>query len=70
MTLDDMIKQYIHNTIETYLQERNVDQPYVTEYLTEELLDKYLNEHDYMTRDDVNDQISGATVFIEASLSA
>ena len=70
MTLDDMIKQYIHSTIETYLQERNNDQPYVTEYLTEELLDKYLNEHDYVTRDDVNDQISGATVYIEASLSA
>lgn len=78
MTLEETIRGYIYTAVDNYLEEhlehilrqRNNNQSYVSEYITEELLDKYLNEHDYMTRDDVNDQISGATVFIEASLSA
>ena len=78
MTLEETIRGYIYTAVDNYLEEhlehilrqRNNNQSYVSEYLTEELLDKYLNEHDYVTRDDVNDQISGATVYIEASLSA
>lgn len=78
MTLEETIRGYIYTAVDNYLEEhlehilrqRNNNQSYVSEYLTEELLDKYLNEHDYMTRDDVNDQINGATVYIEASLSA
>ena len=78
MTLEETIRGYIYTAVDNYLEEhlehilrqRNNNQSYVSEYITEKLLDKYLNEHDYMTRDDVNDQISGATVFIEASLSA
>ena len=78
MTLEETIRGYIYTAVDNYLEEhlehilrqRNNNQSYVSEYITEELLDKYLNEHDYMTRDDVNDQISGATVYIEASLSA
>ena len=77
MTLDDMFKQYVHNAVKEYLEYnlsdlirgRNIVDDISTEDL-ESIIDKYLNEHDYVTRDDVNDQISGATVYIEASLSA
>lgn len=77
MTLDEMFKQYVHNAVKEYLEYnlsdlirgRNIIDDISTEDL-ESIIDKYLNEHDYVTRDDVNDQISGATVYIEASLSA
>lgn len=77
MTLDEMFKQYVHNAVKEYLEYnlsdlirgRNIVDDISTEDL-ESIIDKYLNEHDYVTRDDVNDQISGATVYIEASLSA
>ena len=79
MTLDEMIKQYIYTAVDNYLeqhlehilrQRNNNNVLSNTDYITEAALDQYLNEHDYMTRDDVNDQISGSTVYIEASLSA
>ena len=79
MTLDELIKAYIHTAVVEYLNENldtimrernNSNVLSNTDYITEAALDQYLNEHDYMTRDDVNDQISGATVYIEASLSA
>ena len=69
MTLDEMFKQYVHTAVEEYLRTRD-NTTGLSDYITKASLDCYLNEHDYMTRDDVNEQISGATVYIEASLSA
>ena len=77
MTFDEMIKQYIYTAVDNYLEQhlehilrqRKNTESYVNDYITESTLDQYLNEHDYVTRDDVNEQINGATVYIEASLS-
>ena len=69
MTLDEMFKQYIHNAVEEYLRTRN-NTTGLSDYITESSLACYLSDNDYMTRDDVSDQINGATVYIEASLSA
>ena len=73
MTLDEMFKQYVHNAVEEYLK-ANLDiimrESSIDPNNLEFIIDKYLNEHDYVTRDDVNDQINGTTVYIEASLSA
>ena len=74
MTLEETIRGYIYTAVDNYLEEhlehilrqRNNNQSYVSEYITEELLDKYLNEHDYMTRDDVKEEINGADVRIES----
>ena len=68
MTLDEMFKQYVEQVVKSYLSEHaNI---IVKDETLDVYLDTYLNEHDYMTRDDVNEQISGATVYVEASLSA
>ena len=70
---EDMFENDLYSDIMEVIRNSNASHEEIVsvlEYITEELLDKYLNEHDYMTRDDVNDQISGATVYVEASLSA
>jgi len=78
MTLDDMFKQYVHNAVEEYLKanldiimrEYNVRHGAVSSTDIQDVISDYLSGNDYMTRDDVNDQINGATIYIEASLSA
>ena len=78
MTLDEMFKQYVHNAVEEYLKanldiimrEYNVRHGAVSSTDIQDVISDYLSGNDYMTRDDVNDQISGATVYIEAYLSA
>ena len=69
MTLDEMFKQYVHTAVEEYLRTRDNTNDVSTEQM-HNLISEYLSDNDYMTRDDVNDQINGATVYIEASLSA
>ena len=67
MTFDDMLKQYIQSVVENHLQSMNNN--ISTEQL-HNVISEFLANNDYMTRDDVNDQINGTTVYIEASLSA
>lgn len=72
MTLDDMIKQYVHAAVEEYLRTRDNTNDISTEQI-HNVISEYLCDHDYMTRDDVNDQINGATVYVDnisLSLSA
>ena len=82
MTLDDMMNEYITARIRTYIADNldsimtewfarhNVQPNSLAQEDINEVIAQYLSDNDYMTRDDVNDQISGATVYIEASLSA
>jgi hypothetical protein len=67
MTFDDMLKQYIQSVVENHLQSMNNN--ISTEQL-HNVIGEFLADNDYMTRDDVNEQINGATVYVEASLSA
>jgi hypothetical protein len=69
MTLDEMCKQYIREAVEEYMSTRDNTNDTSTEQINN-LISEYLSDNDYMTRDDVSDQINGATVYIEASLSA
>lgn len=74
MTLDDMFKNYIHNVVEEYLK-TNLDiilreHNGITNTKSIEdlhnVISEYLSDNDYMTRDDVNEQINGAEVRIES----
>ena len=62
MTFDDMLKQYIQSVVENHLQSMN------TNISTEQLhhvISEFLSDNDYMTRDDVNEQINGAEVRVQ-----
>ena len=69
MTLDEMCKQYIREAVEEYMNTRDNTNDTSTEQINN-IISEYLSDNDYMTRDDVKEEINGATVYIEASLSA
>ena len=74
MTLDDMFKQYVHNAVEEYLKanldiimrEYNVRHGAVSSTDIQDVISDYLSGNNYMTRDDVKEEINGADVRIES----
>lgn len=74
MTLDDMMNEYITARIRTYIAD-NLDS-IMTEWfaqhnvqpnsLAQLMIAQYLSDNDYMTRDDVKEEINGADVRIKS----
>lgn len=60
---DDMSNDQLNEAIDNHLNNKYI---LVKNETIEEVLDTYLNEHDYVTRDDVSDMINGAEVRIES----
>lgn len=65
MTLDEMCKQYIREAVEEYMSTRDNTNDTSTEQINH-LISEYLSDNDYMTRDDVKEEINGADVRIES----
>ena len=78
MTLDDMMNEYITARIRTYIADNldsimtewfarhNVQPNSLAQEDINEVVAQYLFDNDYMTRDDVKEEINGADVRIES----
>ena len=76
MTLDDMMNEYITARIRTYIADNlhsimtewfaryNVQPNSLAQEGINEVVAQYLSDNDYMTRDDVKEEINGADVRI------
>ena len=66
MTLEEMFKQYIRETVEEYMNTRDNTNDTSTEQINN-IISEYLSDNDYMTRDDVRETINGTEVRIDSA---